>query len=239
MLPMENFNAVKEIGGWFYQEDAIILREIDRIQHEIQDGGDLLEVGVYHGKSAAFMGFLIGPQERFYVCDIFEHAGINPDNRSEKTKWYSDIKRRIFEKNYFGIHKTLPMIVACSSGQLRRTAKLGRTFRLIHIDGSHLYPIVRKDLRMAADLLKPGGIVAIDDYRSAHTPGVAAATWEAISEGMLLPVCVTPQKMYASLGRRANALSQQLYEWAETQSLLTFSTEQLHRKRLIKFSAPE
>jgi hypothetical protein len=196
-------------------------------------------VGVYHGKSAAFLGFFIRSQERFLVCDTFETTTVSVHNQSENNTWYPNIKRDIFETNYFNIHKTLPDIVSCQSQRLKHLAQLSRTFRLIHIDGSHLYSIVRQDLSMAADLIKPGGIVAIDDYRSAHTPGVAAATWEAIFRRKFVPICLTPQKLYVSPDRRARGLSHELYRWARSQTKIDFSTEILHQERIIKFSAIE
>lgn len=233
----EQFNSVMNIRGWFYLGDAIILHAINSIQRESKIAGDLLEIGVYQGKSAAFLGFFVGCNERLVVCDTFEHEAIDTDNQSEKSTWYPDIERGIFEKNYFDVHHSLPQIVACHSPLLRRTTPLQRTFRLVHIDGSHLYSIVRHDLRTAARLLRPGGIVAIDDYRSAHTPGVAAATWEAIFQGKLVPICVTPQKLYASTDPGASGLYSKVYEWAVTQKELVVAAERIHRRKILRFSA--
>jgi hypothetical protein len=55
------------------------------------------------------------------------------------------------------------------------------------------------DISAARTLLKPGGVVVLDDYRSEHTPGVAAAAWQAISAGMH-PFLLTQSKMYATWG---------------------------------------
>jgi methyltransferase family protein len=49
---------------------------------------------------------------------------------------------------------------------------LTKRFRLIHIDGSHLFEIVQQDIKLSKDILKDDGIVIFDDYRSPHTPGV-------------------------------------------------------------------
>jgi hypothetical protein len=68
----------------------------------------------------------------------------------------------------------------------------------VHLDGSHAYADVSRDLDLALELLAPGGVVCIDDYRTAHTPGVALATWEAVSEAALRPVCLTDSKLYAT-----------------------------------------
>jgi hypothetical protein len=38
--------------------------------------------------------------------------------------------------------------------------------------------------------------VIIDDWRTGHTPGVAAATWEAILHEGLVPIWFTDQKLY-------------------------------------------
>ena len=72
--------------------------------------------------------------------------------------------------------------------------------RFAHIDRSHLYEHVRADIEGAADLLLPNGIVALDDYRSEHTPGVAAATWEAVTAGGLKAICVSGTKFYGTWG---------------------------------------
>jgi hypothetical protein len=55
---------------------------------------------------------------------------------------------------------------------------------------------VRSDLTLAKRHMAPGGIVAIDDYRREHTPGVAAAAWEAVLNEGLVPLCITPGKLY-------------------------------------------
>jgi hypothetical protein len=39
--------------------------------------------------------------------------------------------------------------------------------------------------------------VVFDDFRSEHTPGTSAAVWEAVASDGLVPVALTPQKMYA------------------------------------------
>ena len=230
----EHFNAVKDIDGWFYREDAILFEAIHAIQAD-QIGGDLLEIGVYRGKTAAFLGFLRRPTERFVVCDLFNVPAASLENKTEKADWYPDIDRQTFERCYRAIHGDLPDIFACDSRRLQQRAGLSRSFRLIHIDGSHLYWIVRQDIRTSSNLLKPGGVVAIDDYRSAHTPGVAAAMWEAVLEGRLRPICITPQKMYATAARYKIAWFKKLIEWSETQSELKVTVESVGSRRILRF----
>jgi hypothetical protein len=230
------FNAVKDIEGWFYREDAILFEAIHAIQADHLLTGDLLEIGAYHGKSAAFLGFLRRPTERFVVCDLFGVPAVSPDNQAEQDDWYPGLGRQIFERRYRQIHEELPDILACHSRRLKQRARLSRTFRFIHIDGSHLYRIVRQDIRMATELLKAGGVVAVDDYRSAHTPGVAAAMWEAVLEERLMPICTTPQKMFATTGGRKIAWFKKLLDWSEGQSELKVAVEAIPFRRILRFS---
>jgi hypothetical protein len=230
------FNAVKDIEGWFYREDAILFEAIHAIQVDHFITGDLLEIGAYHGKSAAFLGFLRRPAERFVVCDLFGAPAVSRDNQAEQADWYPGLRRQIFERRYRQIHEELPDILVCNSRRLKQRARLSRTFRFIHIDGSHLYRIVRQDIRMSTELLKAGGVVALDDYRSAHTPGVAAAMWEAVLQGRLTPICATPQKMYATAGGRKIAWFEKLLEWSGGQNELTVAVEAIPFRRILRFS---
>jgi hypothetical protein len=236
LAPSAYFTAVKDIDGWFYREDAILFEAIHAIQADHHIGGDLLEIGVYHGKTAVFMGFLRRPTERFVVCDLFEGPAASTENQAEKDQWYPGFNRQAFERRYRRIHEQLPDILACDSRRLQHCAGLSKSFRFIHIDGSHLYWLVRRDIRTSSNLLKPGGVVAIDDYRSAHTPGVAAAMWEAVFEGRLKPICMTSQKMYATVGGRKVAWFKKLIEWSKTQGELKVTVESVSSRRMLRFS---
>ncbi len=237
-MPSANtyFNAVKDIEGWFYEEDAFVFEAICRIQTSNQINGDLLEIGTYQGKSAAFLGFLLEPNEQLVVCDLFEEQGVNAENQAEKAAWYSSLTRQEFERRYLQVHAHLPRILACRSSHLTRVGNLSPTFRFIHIDGSHLYQIVKQDLQTASELLKKGGIVAIDDYRTAHTPGVAAAAWEAVLLGSLIPLCLTPQKMYATCKHTDVDWFRKLKEWGQAQDEFHVAIEKVGGKQLLNLS---
>src|SRR5690606_24123152 len=69
-----------------------------------------------------------------------------------------------------------------------------------HIDASHMYEHVRQDIESARRLLRANGVVAFDDYRAEHTPGTAAAVWEAVLNDGLRPIFHTSGKLYATWG---------------------------------------
>jgi hypothetical protein len=99
-------------------------------------------------------------------------------------------------------------------------------YRFIHLDGSHVYEYVRNDVRTAVALLRPGGVVAVDDYRNENFPGVAAAVWAEVGTGGLVPVCVTPAKLYAT-DRDPAPLQERMRAWLERHPVLTAQSQQM------------
>lgn len=210
--------ASARVPGWFYPEDIQVFDRINQLQGQYRIKGNLLEIGSYHGKSAILLGYFPRRGERLVVCDLFHVPGQTVENRAEQRYWYSKLTRAVFERNYLRFHNKLPVILTCPSTKLLNVGQLSEnTFRFIHVDGSHVYSIVRRDLRTSRGLLRDRGIVAIDDYRSVHTPGVAAAVWEEVARGDLIPLCLTPQKMYATWDIHNLHLSNKLRIWAQKQ----------------------
>ncbi len=223
------------IQGWLYPEDVLVFQEINAFQGLDTLKGDLLEIGVYYGKSAILMGYFTRDDEGLVVCDLFQSPAPTRKNQAEKQFWYSQLTQTIFETNYLRFHAELPSMVSCPSTELIRIGLLKRNFRFVHIDGSHLYSIVRQDLRTAKRLLLRNGIVAIDDYRSIHTPGVAAATWQEVTSGSLIPFCLTPQKMYATWDEsNAAAFRKHLTIWAKKRSDLIAEIETVYGWKLLR-----
>lgn len=190
--------AFAKIPGWMH---AIDLQLFDRILGHQSDAGihgDVLEIGSYHGKSAIVLGYAIREDEALTVCDLF---GADADGVStEGMDAYEGLTVSAFEAQYGQFHQRRPLIVAGPSSTLNLT---DCEFRFAHIDGGHAYDVVRDDIA----LVHPhtlGGVIAIDDYRSAHTPGVSAAAWEAASQGLLFPFLLSEVKMYAATTEQAH-----------------------------------
>lgn len=110
---------------------------------------------------------------------------------------YRRLTRDKFEENYRSIHDDLPVVVQASSSQIMEHVSPG-TVRFVHVDGSHLYEPVAEDCRSVKTMLRPGGVVAFDDWRNMKCPGVAAAIWESVVSDGLVPVAVSRSKLYAA-----------------------------------------
>lgn len=184
--------TLETIPGWFSGLDQNVFGAI--LSH--QDYGHVLEIGVYQGKSAIFIEQFRQAAEEFHVCDVFDSVETYSHNNTEIKKSYEDLSFSKFQMNFERFFSQMPIVHICDSENL--ASRIGsKIFRFIHIDGSHLYDIVKKDLKFASEHLHPEyGVIAMDDYRAAHTTGVAAAMWEYIIQGSLVPLLITPNKAY-------------------------------------------
>lgn len=187
------------VAGWFTEKDAMLFDAIDASQRERGITGDLLEIGCYQGTSAIMLGYMRQPGESAVICDLFDAPMETPEDEAERGRYYTPgFGRQMFLDNWHRFHADDPTVIAEPSSSVRMR-ELRRTFRFIHIDGSHAYEQVRADLLLARELLLPEGVVVFDDLLSPHTPGVTAAVWEGVANDGLIPLAQTV-KFYGTWG---------------------------------------
>ena len=228
---------VDSVPGWFYANDVALFVDVSAHQQARGESGDLLEIGAYLGKSAILLGFLLGPGERLVVCDLFEAEAGSSEAKREKDQWYPGLAREQFEANYRRYHERLPDIVGGPSTELDRMGRDG-SFRFVHVDGGHQYEVVRHDLENARRLLAPGGVVAIDDWRAVHTPGVIAATWEAVVTNGLIPFCITEHKLYGSWDATIAPSPEDVEGWAASRGNLRVTRYRVMDRDLVWVTMP-
>jgi hypothetical protein len=190
--------TLDDVPGWFFWLDRLMFDALLTAQADTPTG-HLVELGCFLGRSAIVIGAYRREGERFVVVDLFEHTdllGSNLRNLGESRRSYSALTQEAFEHNYQALRGELPDVVAGLSSSVTDHLPVG-SVRFMHVDASHLYEAVRGDTAAAKQLLRPGGLVVFDDFRSEHTPGTSAAVWEAVASDGLVPVALTPQKMYA------------------------------------------
>ncbi|GAA2828865.1 class I SAM-dependent methyltransferase [Kitasatospora sp. CM 4170] len=189
------------IPGWFFQVDQEAFGHFLAAQTAAGRTGDILELGAYLGRSAVLLGDHLQPGERLTVCDLFDSEAGDAENAAEMAMSYrKTLTRTAFEANYLAFHPELPEIVQAPTSVLADGRIPAGSCRFVHIDASHLYEHVAGDIEVARAALADEGLVALDDYRSEHTPGVSAAVWQAVFTGGLQPVLLTPMKFYGTWG---------------------------------------
>jgi hypothetical protein len=191
----EYLSSVRHVNGWFSIHDVAMFQSCLQLQNGLGATGNILEIGVFEGKSAILLGLFLTGEEELHLCDTFG-LDTNGLNKEENLRSYPGLSKDIFLQNYLRFNLTPPRIYQCKSSDL--TEKISNIeFRIIHIDGSHIYENVKFDLQLATSLLnKEAGILVVDDFRAQHTFGVALALWELVSLGEFIPIALTASKIY-------------------------------------------
>jgi hypothetical protein len=198
--PSSRPEQLDDIPGWFFANDRLLF-DWFLGDHQREVHGDLLELGVYLGKSATLLGRHLRQDEILTVCDLFDSDAADAANSAEMAGFYRSTLTRVrFEQNYLAFHERLPEIIQAPTSVLADGRIRAGSCRFVHVDASHLYEHVAGDIQVARKALAPDGVIVLDDYRSEHTPGVAAAVWDAVLHHDLHPICLSSQKFYGTWG---------------------------------------
>lgn len=192
------FHDVDTVPGWFDHLDFSVFDALLRAQAESGLRGDLVEVGPFQGRCAVVLGAHLEEGDSLRVVDLFGLAADDAENRAE-VAWnsYDGLSVDSFLGHYHRFHRRAPEVVQGESKELLERLDPG-SVRFLHIDGSHTMEVVRRDILQANGALIDGGVLVIDDFRTEHAPGVAAAVWPLVSQGAVRPFVLTPQKLYAT-----------------------------------------
>jgi SAM-dependent methyltransferase len=158
-------DALEGIEGYFWPREAWELHELVRGLAP-ERPATLVEIGSFQGRStiAAALGLLSRPTGgRLYAID---HQG---DDRFQRLQ--TNLARA-------GVDSVVTPIR--STSRAARAPFDGGPIDLIFIDGSHKYPDVRDDMADWLPLVRPGGVVALNDP---FWPGVARTIGEHLAVG--------------------------------------------------------
>ncbi len=180
------------VEGWLHAASATITARLLQRQTAIGLGGNVMEIGVHHGRYFLVLAEGLAAGESALAVDIFaaQHLNVSNSGRGDQ---------RIFEDNLARFLPHIPVtVVAADSTTLGDDDFIAQHagMRFISVDGGHDRATVRHDLTLCESLLASGGLVALDDiYRpdwSGVTAGLARYFWEG---GFLVPVAFIPNKL--------------------------------------------
>lgn len=128
--------------------------------------GDILEIGLWKGKSLALMERLSPPPSKL--------IGIDPcaiDGQSEELDYFH---RKLFPQ--------ATIIKQYSETAIGEVLKYSTRFKIIHIDGGHSSTNVLTDFLIYEHFVVPGGFIIFDDYADhEYSPEVKLAV-DSLSE---------------------------------------------------------
>jgi predicted O-methyltransferase YrrM len=145
-------------AGWFAEGAIVSWDALLAFQSERGQRGDLLEIGVLRGKSAAMLAVHAAPEEWVVLID--------PALRQEAI----DLVASAHPGHNLLLRARSQDVAAIAEV----TARRGRC-RWLHIDGEHSGRAVRNDLAIAAELMAPDGIICLDDFFAPAYPQITEA----------------------------------------------------------------
>jgi predicted O-methyltransferase YrrM len=129
-----------------------------------------LEIGVFEGRSTCWLleNHCTSEQSQITVIDTFS-GGVEHDHLNLKNL------RSLFEKNIrsVGSAAQITILQGYSCNELSKLISKGAdeaAFDFISIDASHQAPDVLIDCVLALQLLRKGGVMALDDYLWSSEP---------------------------------------------------------------------
>lgn len=168
---------------WTAPEDAVIQALLEQIMKTTarRERLHVLEIGVHTG---AFPKIVLMNNHH---CDV---VGVDPYPYPAGEETLKEMEQGLTELGVISRYKHFLTTAEIPEG----------TFDVIHVDGEHTETALAADLRFAASVLAPDGILVIDDVRHRWFPGVIAATWEFILSTDFLLLADTGQKFYLVRG---------------------------------------
>jgi len=137
--------------------------------------GDVLEIGAFYGQTAFVLARAIEPGERVHINDVFDLGSADA--------YHDPPTVETTTRNVLGDDGAVDSgSVAVHRCRSRDLDLREASCRFIHVDGDHSEKGTREDLELAARLLRPGGVMALDDFEHPKWAGVTPAARSFLAE---------------------------------------------------------
>ncbi len=208
--------ALDTVPGEFDELDFLLTVELDRIQQANTVAGDLLEIGTGSVKSAILLGHLAGlSHDVLSVCGSVEELGPETPDISYATEdQESGALAPGFADQYVRFHTRLPAMLGPGPKQIDVGSRQD-SFRIVRIGGRPDYDSARREIRIAQNVVGPGGIVVFGDMFRCDNPGLALAVWEEVLNGKLVPICLTDTMLCGTWDPGGIDWDDAIHAWAD------------------------
>ena len=189
------------VEGWVGNRLIDSLEAIGRLQNDSGIVGSAAEIGVYRGKFAIGLSWLLRDNEEFCAIDIFDEQWMNIDRSG------SGAALGLFKKNWDAYaNPDTRLVIEQNDSMSLNNWSMDRIFsqvkpvRLFSVDGGHTSEHVVNDIKIAMRYLARGGVIIVDDYLNPHWPGVheGVAKFMFFETPSIQPFCYHQNKLYMS-----------------------------------------
>lgn len=183
------------LPGFLTPSAAWLLDGLSRLQVEAGIRGDVVEIGVFYGRSALVLGRTLADGERLVACDTFAVGWADVPGWSFAPSGAPEEALRSWWSDRVGDPGALSVIRRDSADLSADELGRGRC-RLVHVDGGHAYASVRHDASLADEALQPAGAVVFDDLLLTEWPDVTVAVVDHLRErrDALVPILLAGHK---------------------------------------------
>jgi predicted O-methyltransferase YrrM len=138
-----------------------------------------VEVGSWQGKSAAYMAVeIINSGKRISLACVDPWQDGGPDLRD--TNYFKSLQKPLYDIFLHNIKPVAHLIRPYRMTSVEAASQFeDKSIDFIMLDGDHNYPAVLEDIRAWLPKMRPGGLMAGDDYR---WPGVTQSVTEAFGD---------------------------------------------------------
>lgn len=143
----------------------------------------IIEIGVFRGKNAEILRKMF-PDAHLYLIDPWKP---NPDYLKSGSAVSED--PIVYEKAYRRVEKLFsndPNVTLIKKCSHEACDDVPNSVDLVFIDANHAYPVVRRDILLWKDKVRPGGILSGHNYGRVRLPGVKKAVDEIFGDKFFL-----------------------------------------------------
>jgi SAM-dependent methyltransferase len=189
-ISQDRWSAIMSgVEGWVADSALAVVNAIAEYQDSHNVLGDILEIGVHHGKFLIPLALISRGGEYVVGIDLFsrQDENVSRSGAGDQDKTHENLVK------YCPKRRDRILLVEMNSSEI----DMSEPFRIIDIDGGHTAETTRIDLRNAEQLLAPGGVVLLDDYYNPLWPGVHEGMFEyrAFDRGHLYPFAYSANKL--------------------------------------------
>ncbi len=159
-------DRILDVPGWTQE---VQLRFLMRAAAAVPDGGVIVEVGVWHGRSALAMAEACrGTGKRVYAVDPWQDYDEGAGSVEEllEARGHGGIEEAY--QSFLTYRRTLRLenetVVVRADSLAAAAAWTAGPVAMIFIDGNHHYDAVTADLEAWFPLVRPGGRICGDDW---------------------------------------------------------------------------
>ena len=197
----------EEIAGWLWMPAVEATLALAEIQRTRMPPGPVCGIGVWEGRYLALLSFLPGAAQPVLGINPFIHSG----NRAEQL---ARVRANVAK------YARRPDLVALLQQDSRTvTAEMvlkatGARCQFISVDGDHTMEGALYDLRLAEQIVAPGGIVAVDDIPNFACPGVTEAVMRHCLDPLarLAPFMLVANKLFMTQREHCEAYRHDVLE---------------------------